>query len=447
MSWFDSIEHVQWLSAHMRQLMAYGARSEVPTGFGTMDAEGNVHADAPVQLYITARMTHIYSLGVLLGLPGCRRLAAHGITCLREYFWDREYGGWFDAIEPRLVDGKVRPAQGHDDKRSYSTAFVMLAAATATAANRNNAHELLRDVLRDHDEHWWDDEAGMVCESYTRDYSVCEAYRGMNSNMHTVEALLVAADVTHESIWLERAVRILRRVVEEARTYSWRVPEHFDAQWRYQPDYHADDPADPHRAYGHAVGHSFEFVRLLLEARAMWHEAGHDLEDWMLEGATEIFERARVDAWRRDGAEGFAFTVDAEGKTLIHDRLAWVCFEAINAAVTLYRTSANGERTMGDMEHYEHCYHAWIDYAARYLLGADGSVVAKLNRHNEAIDMVNAARRETIYHAVQALLLPRLPLTPSLSMALATNKLDKPEWTPVAEPVRPRGLFGKLRRH
>lgn len=445
MSWFDSIEHVHWLSAHMRQLMAYGVRSEVPTGFGTMDADGNVHADAPVELYITARLTHVYSLGVLLGLPGCRRLAAHGIHCLRTYFWDPEYGGWFDAIEPRLdADGKAHPAAGRDDKRAYSTAFVMLAAATATAANRENAHELLRDVLRDHNDHWWDDEAGMVVESYNRDYSVCENYRGMNSNMHTVEALLVASDVTHEKMWLERAVRILRRVVDEARDHAWRIPEHYTEDWRYQSDYHGDDPQNPHRAYGHAVGHAFEFVRLLLETRAMWHEAGHDLADWMLEGATEIFERTRVDAWRRDGAEGFAFTIDSDGKIVIHDRLAWVCFEAINAAVTLYRTSANGERTMGDMEHYEHCYHAWIDYAARYLLAPDGAVVAKLDRTNRPIDVVNASRRETIYHAVQALLFPRLPLTPSLSMSLATNKLDKPEWTPSAEPPAARGLFGKL---
>lgn len=447
MSWFDSIEHIHWLSAHMRQMMAYGVRSEVPTGFGTMDADGNVHDQAPVQLYITARMTHIYSLGVLLGLPGCRRLAAHGIHCLREYFRDPVHGGWYDAIEPTLgEDGKARPAAGHDDKRSYSMAFVMLGAATATAANREHAHELLQDVLRDHDEHWWDDEAGMVVESYNRDYSVCEPYRGMNSNMHTVEALLVAADVTHEKVWLERAVRILRNVVDKSRDHAWRIPEHFDENWVYQRDYHVDDPLDPHRAYGHAVGHAFEFTRLLLEARAMWHEAGKDLEDWMLEGATEIFERARVDAWRRDGAEGFAFTVDDDGQIMNHDRLGWVCFEAINAAVTLYRTSANGERTMGDMEHYEHCYHAWIDYAARYLLGDDGSVVAKLNRANEPIDMLNATKRETIYHAVQALLLPRLPLTPSIALALATNKLDKPEWTPAAEPHKKVGFWPKMGR-
>ncbi|MDU0968358.1 MAG: AGE family epimerase/isomerase [Actinomycetaceae bacterium] len=449
MSWFDSIEHVHWLSAHMRHMMAYGARSEVPTGFGTMDADGNVHEDAPVQLYITARLTHIYSLGVLMGLPGCRRLAAHGIKAMSEYFYDPVNGGWYDAIEPRLdADGKARPAEGHDDKRAYSTAFVMLAAATATAANRDNAHELLRKVLDDHNEHWWDEAAGMVVESYNRDYSVCEPYRGMDSNMHTVEALLVAADVTHEELWLERAHRILENVVNQARDHAWRIPEHFDADWNFQPDYHADDPQNPHRAYGYAVGHAFEFSRLLLEARAMWHEAGHDLEDWMLEGATEIFERTRVDAWRRDGAAGFVYTIDDDGAAVIHDRLGWVCFEAINAAVALYRTSANGERTMGDMEHYEHCYHSWIDYAAQYLLVPDGSVVAKLNRDNEPIDMLNTARRETMYHAVQALLFPRLPLTPSISSAIALGALDKPEWKPKEQkPTQPRGFFPRVFGH
>lgn len=431
MSWFDSIEHVHWLSAHMRQAMAYGVRSEVPTGFGTMDADGNVHADAPVQLYITARLTHIYSLGVLMGLPGCRRLAAHGITALREYFRDHEHGGWFDAIEPTLdADGRAQPAAGHADKRAYSTAFLILGAASATAANRMHAHELLRDALADFEAHWWDEDAGMTVESYSRDFSSCEDYRGINSTMHMVEALLVAADVTHDKVWLQRAVTMLRSVVAHAEAHAWRLPEHYDVTWKPILDYHSDDPLDPHRPYGYCSGYIFEFVRLLLEARAMWHEAGNDLEDWMLYGATEMFERARVDTWKADGAEGFIYTCDGEGKPINHDRLGWICFEAINATVALYRTSANGERTMGDREHYEHCYHSWMDYAARYLLRDDGSIVAKLNRDNEPIDMVNAARRETMYHAIQSLLFPRLPLTPSMTMAIATGKLDKPEWTP-----------------
>ena len=427
MFWFDSIEHNRWLSACLQDLLDYGRKSEVKTGFACLDRNGEVDLEQPIQLYLTARMVHVFSLGVLLGVPGCRRLVEHGIRCLNQYFRDPDNGGWFDAIEHELdQDGKAIPYQGRDDKRSYSHAFLLLGAASATAADRIGAHELMQEAIRDNDLHWWDQEAGMVCESFNRDYSVCEDYRGLNSNMHMVEAYMLVAQVTNDSRWTERAIRILERVARVSREYNWRIPEHYDSDWQPLLGYNRDNPQESHRAYGSDVGHSFMFSRLMLEARAMLKNTNKEVPEWLSEAATEIFERAREDAWRRDGAPGFVFTVDWEGKPIIRDRQAWVQFEAIGAAVTLLRAAQQDGASAEVVDHYEHCYRTWLDFAYEHFLVRGGRIVHRLSSENQPLDLENQKLRDSVYHAVQAVLLPRLPLSPAFAMALAQGLLDKP---------------------
>lgn len=427
MFWFDSIEHNRWLSACLQDLLDYGRKSEVKTGFACLDRNGEVDLEQPIQLYLTSRMVHVFSLGVLLGVPGCRRLVEHGIRCLNQYFRDPDNGGWFDAIGHGLdQDGKAIPYKGRDDKRSYSHAFLLLGAASATAADRIGAHELMQEAIRDNDLHWWDQEAGMVCESFNRDYSVCEDYRGLNSNMHMVEAYMLVAQVTNDSRWTERAIRILERVARVSREYNWRIPEHYDSDWQPLLGYNRDNPQETHRAYGSDVGHSFMFSRLMLEARAMLKNTNKEVPEWLSEAATEIFERAREDAWRRDGAPGFVFTVDWEGKPIIRDRQAWVQFEAIGAAVTMLRAAQQDGASAEVVDHYEHCYRAWLDFAYEHFLVRGGRIVHRLSPENQPLDLENQKLRDSVYHAVQAVLLPRLPLSPVFAMALAQGLLDKP---------------------
>lgn len=427
MFWFDSIEHNRWLSACLQDLLDYGRKSEVKTGFACLDRNGEVDLEQPIQLYLTSRMVHVFSLGVLLGVPGCRRLVEHGIRCLNQYFRDPDNGGWFDAIEHELdQDGKAIPYKGREDKRSYSHAFLLLGVASATAADRIGAHELMQEAIRDNDLHWWDQEAGMVCESFNRDYSVCEDYRGLNSNMHMVEAYMLVAQVTNDSKWTERAMRILERVARVSREYDWRIPEHYDSDWQPLLGYNRDNPQETHRAYGSDVGHSFMFSRLMLEARAMLKNTKKEVPEWLSEAATEMFERAREDAWRRDGAPGFAFTVDWEGKPIIRDRQAWVQFEAIGAAVTMLRAAQQDGASAEVVDHYEHCYRAWLDFAYEHFLVRGGRIVHRLSSENQPLDLENQKLRDSVYHAVQAVLLPRLPLSPAFAIALAQGLLDKP---------------------
>src|SRR3954466_15527956 len=98
-------------------------------------------------------MTHVYALGHLMGRPDCGRLADLGVAALRERFRDQVNGGWYAKVGP---DGPTVT-----DKTAYEHAFVVLAAASATAAGRPGARELLDDALGVLLDRFWDDEHGM----------------------------------------------------------------------------------------------------------------------------------------------------------------------------------------------------------------------------------------------------------------------------------------------
>lgn len=87
---------------------ARGART--PLGFGRLGSGGGVPDPGSAELWITCRMTHIFSLGALLGRAGCAELADHGVRTLNTTFADPEHGGWFTAVEQDGPEGKARPA-------------------------------------------------------------------------------------------------------------------------------------------------------------------------------------------------------------------------------------------------------------------------------------------------------------------------------------------------
>ena len=120
-------------------------------------------------------------------------------------------------------------------KETYGHAFVVLAASSATVAGHPDGRRLLDDALTLMDKRLWSESDGMVVDRCDEAFTTVEPYRGVNANMHTVEALLAASDVTGDPLWRARALRITERVLGFARDSSWRIPEHYDEGWHPQP--------------------------------------------------------------------------------------------------------------------------------------------------------------------------------------------------------------------
>src|SRR5215212_351106 len=75
-------------------------------------------------------MTHVFALAALRGRPGAGPLVDRGLAALTGPFRDAEHGGWFSSL---TSDG----APAATGKSAYDHAFVVLAAASATAAGRS----------------------------------------------------------------------------------------------------------------------------------------------------------------------------------------------------------------------------------------------------------------------------------------------------------------------
>ena len=408
--WLTAPAHARWLEAETDRLLEFGRRSLVPSGGFARQGEDGTAQDGPLELWIACRMTHVYAIGHLLGRPGYAAFADHGVAAIRGLFADDEHGGWFAEAER---DGTPRD----DAKAAYPHAFVVLAASSATAAGRPGAAELLDRALEVSEQHFWDEDAGMVVEEWDRAFTTLDGYRGVNANMHTVEAYLAAADVTGDRVWLDRAVRIVERVVHGfARGNGWRLPEHFDEGWSPLLDYNRETPAHPFRPFGATIGHWFEWARLTLHARAALEARGESAPAWMLDDAVGLFDAGVREGWAVDGAEGFVYTVDWEGTPVVRERMHWVAAEAIAAAAALH--AATGDDRFDDL------YARWWDYVGRYVLDREGgSWWHELGTDNTVSRTVWAGKAD-LYHAVQATLIPRLPLAPVIVPALAAGMLD-----------------------
>jgi sulfoquinovose isomerase len=267
------------------------------------------------------------------------------------------------------------------------------------------------------EEHFWDEDEGMVRESFNREWSVEEQYRGLNANMHTVEAYLAAADALASTQWLRRALRIIDRAVGGfARDNDWRLPEHFTAEWTPIPDYNGDAPSHPFRPFGTTVGHSFEWARLTVQATASMEQGGMAAPDWMIPAARSLYETGVRDGWEADGAPGFVYTLDSGGTPVVRERMHWVAAEAIGAAAVLHR------RTRA--EEYAQDYQRWWEYAGEFHLDRDGgSWWHELGPDNSPSHTVWSGKPD-VYHTIQATLLPRLPASPALAASLAAGNLN-----------------------
>jgi sulfoquinovose isomerase len=395
------------LRAQRADLLRFAAGSRHDLGFGYLDERGRVAPGRPVELWITCRMTHVLALGLLAdeapadGGPDRDRLAdlvRHGVGSLRGALHDDRHGGWFASVDR---DGPV-----DDGKQAYGHAFVVLAASSALAAGVAGADALLAEALEVQQVRFWQDGPGLVVDLWDRGWDRLDGYRGVNANMHAVEAHLAAGDVTGDTLWHERAGRIAATVAGWAGSNGWRIPEHFDDTWRPLLEHHRDRPADPFQPYGATVGHGLEWARLLVAV----DEALGSPPAGLAEAAVALYDRAVGDGWDVDGATGFVYTTDWDGRPVVRARMHWVVAEAVNAAQVLH--DVTGEpRFAADRDR-------WWAYAEEHLVDHEhGSWHHELD-HRNAPAATTWPGKPDVYHAYQAALLPLLPTRTSFAAGL-----------------------------
>ena len=161
-SWRNLASHRAWLDAEMRGLLDFARGAQLDRGFGWLGDDGRPMGGRPQPLWITARFTHVFALGELLGCPGSAPLCDHGLRSLAEDFADATHGGWFAELQ----DGQP----SRRGKEAYSFAFVVLATASAAMAGRPGGRECLIVALDLVERHFWKDDEGACGEAWEADW-------------------------------------------------------------------------------------------------------------------------------------------------------------------------------------------------------------------------------------------------------------------------------------
>ena len=386
-------------------LLSFGHQFPSPGGSSYyLGDDGTPWKDRNRETWITSRMTHVYSIGSMLGHEGSEALADAALKGLRGELHDDQNGGWYAGL---TKDNEIVPT-----KQCYAHAFVILAASSGVLAGREGAAELLKDALALYDLRFWNEEEGLSCDTWNTEFTELDSYRGLNANMHSVEAFLAAADVTGDEKYRVRAGRIIDRVLIWAKDNNWRIPEHFSSDWVPDLECNKDRPDDQFKPYGATPGHGIEWARLITQWALSTYKEDKAGATSYIEAAEKLYNRAVSDAWNADGAPGICYTTDWNGKPVVHDRMHWTLAEAINASAVLHRVTGK--------EKYAADYAEFMKYLDEKVLDhVNGSWFHQLDRENNLLETVWPGKSD-IYHALQATLIPYYD--PSLSIAVAVKK-------------------------
>lgn len=392
--------HRKWLLDQAGALIGFHRAALNPAGgFFTLGMDGlpmnngSRGSGTLRELHDTCRMTHCYAAAYLLGHPSGAAMLDHGMRFIRDHHRDPEHGGYFWSVDDA---GPVRA-----DKLAYGHAFVLLAAASAGAAGHPDARALYDDIMGVIRTRFWD---GVMTEQYDRAWTPLDTYRGMNSNMHTLEALLAAHDIWPDDETRRMAMAIADLFINRhARAEGWVIPEHYNAGWQIDRDYEGDPMFRP---AGTTPGHALEWSRLLVH---LWHIDGKK-SDWLPVAAHHLFENAVQYGWSED-RKAFHYTLDWDRKPLRRANYWWPMAEGAAAAHVL-------GSVLGDPLFEEWYRRCWASLDMQFIDHERGGWWHEIG-HDGLPEQSVFKGKPDIYHALQACLIPTVSPYGSISAGLA----------------------------
>lgn len=405
----DTAENKEYLAQEAEGLLSFGHRFASPGGGSYwLGDDGTPWTDRNRETWITSRMAHVYSLGTFLGHQGSEALADAAIRGLMGELHDDTNGGWYAGL---TASGEPLPT-----KQCYAHAFVCLAASSGCLTGNTLAKDLIQDAQQVFDQRFWEEDKGLTVDTWNTEFTELSSYRGINANMHTVEAFLAMADAFEDEHYRVRAGRIIDHVVGWAADNQWRIPEHFTSAW--EPDYecNADRKDDQFKPYGATPGHGIEWSRLITQ----WALSTYTQDDMesrarraqYITAAEELYGRAVGDGWNADGAPGIVYTTDWNGQPIVHDRMHWTLAEAINASAVLYHVTGKGR--------YAEDYASYLQYLDEKVRDhVNGSWYHQMDQTNHMIGTVWPGKSD-LYHALQSMLIPYY--SPAVSIATAMKR-------------------------
>lgn len=350
-------QDTDFLIDHMRKILGFYDPIVVdPTGGFYQNYYDNGDHFAPEfrQLVSSTRMIYNYATaGRFFDKDLYRDYARHGLDYLERIHWREDAQGYAWTVRNHLPESMVQQAYGY--------AFVLLAYAACRKANLIDSNDALLRTYDLLEQRFWQPEHGLYADEITAD-GMLSPYRGQNANMHLCEAMIAAFEASGEAKFLERAKTLAHNIaVRQASLTDGLIWEHFTPDFDIDWDYNKDDPKHLYRPWGFQPGHQTEWAKLLL----MLHR--HAPEDWHIERARNLFDRAWDAAWDSEHG-GLVYGFDPDGNWCDDDKYFWVQAESFAAAALLHDATGDGKYRdrYNDLWQYswdhfvDHEYGAWF---------------------------------------------------------------------------------------
>jgi mannose/cellobiose epimerase-like protein (N-acyl-D-glucosamine 2-epimerase family) len=227
--------------------------------------------------------------------------------------------------------------------------------------------------------------------------------------MHATEAFLALADVTGDTAGWPRPAHRRALIHAHAAANGYMVIEHFDRDWQPLRDYNRDNPADGFRPYGTTPGHGFEWARLLLHLEAARLRAG-------LPRRVAGHRRKSLFEQRLPPRLGRRW----RARHRLHPGLGQPPGGARAPALDPCRGQRRRQRLAQAHRRaqYEHWYRCFWDFCDAISSTAARQLAPRTRPAQPAQRRIWGGKPD-LYHAWQAVLLPRLPLRRAWPVALA----------------------------
>ena len=417
-----------FLRSHAHSVLSFWATSPLPRSGGLYHClrdNGSVYDKKTRHLVSSTRLIVEFAWAIIHELPpppapapGWRAMLESCLQFLREFHFVPATGGykWVvlvdddgSAADDTATSEPTRNEATNEDatNRSYGLCFVLLAFSTALSAGVDSARVLIDEVTATLTEHFWEAEHGLYADEANADFSIVDAYRGQNANMHAVEAHMAAYKATHDNLHLERARTIARSMCvrqaslcDTATGCGALIYEHYLPDWS-APNltYNKDKPNDRFRPWGFQPGHLAEWAKLLVQLDALGQQEadGSSPATWRLTTARRFFSAA-ICGWDEARGGGFVYSVaPTSGLPFCNAfKYKWVQTEVAASAALLARVSGLTDEERGFYEEWYDkvfalCWTHFVDHKR-------GSWYRVLNERLDAIDSFKCPPGKVDYH-------------------------------------------------
>lgn len=332
---------------------------------------------------------HLFSYSVAYLLSGDEenlKIADNTVKWLVGNAWDKEYGGWFDAL-----DARGKPVQ------TTKTTFVQVYAITGLTLYYFVTHDttVLRYIEKSNgllESKVWDSNSGGYFNMMNRDWSVADSNKSFSSQVTPVSGyLFYLYQATREKRYLDQINKIMDTTMNKMadRESGW-ILENFDRDWKYIPG--REDETEIN------IGHNIEAATMLLH-------------DYLLTGNRDHLNSAKI----------LAGKINSYGA--LHDKEIWLTsvnrtssarhagniywwIQAYGNIFNLYLYHVLGESSY--LDGFQKGSEFWDSF---FMDKRHGDTYFSVDTAGRPDDRTKATRFKTSYHSIEHCLLNMLCLS------------------------------------